>query len=355
MTKNMDFKKIALNHAERYPLMLAQDFVKLAYQAAFGCGHMVSSFENALTRVRAERAAGAENAHIEDIGNGYARLHLTCGEYPLSSETASRMFVLSAEAAVSENKDVFFSFSEILKTLSRDRKIAPTETEITKALEKFVCGDFSPVSHTETYRAAYSPAYRVIKADYAKLLPLISGLDELKRAKSGAIASIDGMCASGKTTLARRLGDVLNAPVYHMDDFFLPPAKRTRERLSEPGGNVDYERFRTDVLNPLLSKKPFSFRPFDCSQMDFASPVFCESADLSIVEGSYACHPTLVDGYDFKIFMSVDPSLQIERIRARNGDKMLKRFENEWIPMENRYFEAFDIRNKADYAIHTDR
>jgi len=32
---------------------------------------------------------------------------------------------------------------------------------------------------------------------------------------------------------------------------------------------------------------------------------------------------------------------------------MLERFKNEWIPMENRYFETFDIAKKADYVIHT--
>lgn len=348
---NMDFEKVVLLHAEKYPLMQAQDFVKLAYQAAFGCGHMVSGMENAFLRVQSERK-NMDFVFTEDIGNGYVRLHLSGGEYPLSDETAARMFVLSAEA-VSENKDVFWAFTDTLKNLSHHKKIAPSEDKIAIALEKFERGDFAPVSHTEAYRAAYNPAYRVIKAEYAKHLPLISKLDQLKRTKSGAVCAIDGMCASGKTTLSKLLSTVLQAPVYHMDDFFLPPAKRTKARLAEAGGNVDYERFKTDVLHPLLSKKPFSFRPFDCSSMDFAEPVSCDIADLSIIEGSYAHHPTLAGDYDFKIFLSVDPNLQLKRIRKRNGDKMLERFKNEWIPMENRYFEAFDICGKSDYVIHT--
>ncbi len=348
---HMDFEKIVLLHAKKYPLMQAQDFVKLAYQAAFGCGHMVSNFETALARVKAERRSDAEGVYAEDIGNGYVRLYLTGGEYPLASETAARLFVLSAEA-VSENKDTFRAFSEILKALSKDKKIAPDTDAMERALGKFESGDFAPVSHTEAYRAAYRPAYRVIRAEYARYLPLISKLDSLKRAKNGAVIAVDGMCASGKTTLAKLLSDALDAPVYHMDDFFLPPVKRTKERLNAPGGNVDYERFRTDVLDPLLMKKPFSFRPFDCSIMDFADAVSCESADLSIVEGSYSCHPALSGDYDFRIFMSVDPEKQLERIRMRNGEKMLVRFKNEWIPMENRYFEAFDIPGKADYTVH---
>ena len=62
------------------------------------------------------------------------------------------------------------------------------------------------------------------------------------------VIAIDGKCATGKTTLAARLASGLDADVIHMDDFFLPPAKRTQQRLSEPGGNVDYERFMEEVL-----------------------------------------------------------------------------------------------------------
>lgn len=354
MTDHTGFEKAALFHAEKYPLMQAQDFVKLAYQSAFGCGHMVSDYESVCARIESERMNGEKNVCAEDIGNGYKRLHIASGEYQLGTDAVSRLFMMSAEA-VTESKDLFFAFGDILKGLSEERKIAPSRREIEQSLLKFENGDFAPVSHTEIYRAAYKPSYRVVKQQFAAHLPLICALDKLKEKGGCAIAAIDGMCASGKTTLASIIGKVLGAPVYHMDDFFLPPVKRTKERLSETGGNVDYERFRTDVLDPLLSGKPFSFRPFDCSKMDFADPLFCEPAPLSIVEGSYACHPALTDDYDYKIFLSVDPALQLERIRTRNGERMLERFKNEWIPMEMRYFEAFDIKTKADYTIHTEK
>lgn len=354
MMNDMDFRNIALSHAEKYPLMQAQDYVKLAYQSAFGAGHMVSGFENALARVKAERTRETESVSSEDIGGGYVRLHLSGGEYPLSSETAARMFVLSAEP-VPECKNKFFAYSEILLSLAGEGAIRPAQSEIHASLQKFRSGDFSPVSHTDIYRENYRPAYRVIKKAFSDNLPLISRLDALKQKKNGAIVAIDGMCAGGKTTLSSLLGAVFASPVYHMDDFFLPPSKRTEKRLSEPGGNVDYERFRSDVLDPLLSGKPFSFRPFDCSIMDFASPVLCEPSPLSIVEGSYACHPTLIQDYDFKIFVSVDPALQLERIRLRNGEGMLKRFVSEWIPMEMRYFDVFSIPEKADVIIKNGR
>ena len=71
------------------------------------------------------------------------------------------------------------------------------------------------------------------------------------------VAAIDGRCASGKTTLAKALAKETGAGVIHMDDFFLPEELRTKERLSSPGGNVHYERFREEVLENLKRKRDF--------------------------------------------------------------------------------------------------
>ena len=90
--------------------------------------------------------------------------------------------------------------------------------------------------------------------------------EELRVLPTGMrIIAIDGRCAAGKTTLAARLAKELGGDVIHMDDFFLPPALRTQERRSEPGGNVHYERFLTEVIPNLASGRPFSYRRFDCS------------------------------------------------------------------------------------------
>lgn len=92
--------------------------------------------------------------------------------------------------------------------------------------------------------------------------------EELRVLPTGMrIIAIDGRCAAGKTTLAARLAKELGGDVIHMDDFFLPPALRTQERRSEPGGNVHYERFLTEVMPKLASGQAFSYQRFDCSRM----------------------------------------------------------------------------------------
>ena len=89
----------------------------------------------------------------------------------------------------------------------------------------------------------------------------------LLASKGSAVIALDGRAAAGKTTLAAALAERLNAEVIHMDDFFLPPEFRTAERLSQPGGNVHYERFSAEVADGILSGKPFEYSVFDCSIM----------------------------------------------------------------------------------------
>lgn len=160
-----------------------------------------------------------------------------------------------------------------------------------------------------------------------------------------AVLVIDGDCAAGKTTLAAQIAARLSCNVFHMDDFFLPPAMRTPARLFEPGGNVHYERFRSQVLEPMLENKPFAYGAYSCGA-DETYTVRVTPEPVSVIEGSYSLHPRYLDAYQtlraVKVFMRIAPEEQIRRIQSRNGEAMLRRFREEWIPMEKRYRQAYE-------------
>lgn len=167
-------------------------------------------------------------------------------------------------------------------------------------------------------------------------------IDLLLRQKDRIIVAIDGNCAAGKTTLAAQLAETFECNIFHMDDFFLRPCQRTPERFAETGGNVDYERFRQEVLLPLIAGEVFSYRPFDCSTMELSDPVLVAPKKLNIIEGSYSLHPYFEDPYDLRVFLRAAPALQHARILQRPAF-LHRRFFEEWIPMEQRYFDGFEI------------
>ena len=175
-------------------------------------------------------------------------------------------------------------------------------------------------------------------------------INMLLEEKNFVIVAIDGKCTSGKTTLASQLAEIYDCNVFHMDDFFLRPEQRTPERFAEVGGNVDYERFHEEVLLPLKSGKAFYYRPFDCSTFTLAAPVTVAPKKLNVIEGTYSHHPYFGNPYDLKILLTVDEETQRKRILERPAF-LHKRFFEEWIPMENRYFEAFRISDRSEIIL----
>ncbi len=165
---------------------------------------------------------------------------------------------------------------------------------------------------------------------------------------------IDGRCGSGKTTAAEKLGALLRVPVLHMDDYYLQSFQRTDERYAEPGGNVDRERVRAEIIDPFLNGEVIRWRRFDPSVMKLGEENVLDPGSLLILEGSYSLHPYLRCPHSFRVFLDISPAEQIERIRKRNGEEVLKMFVRKWIPLEEAYFDAFEIRNSCDLIINTD-
>lgn len=177
---------------------------------------------------------------------------------------------------------------------------------------------------------------------------LLSKIKEMLNEKGSMVLAIEGRCGSGKSTLAATLSQEFNADIIRMDDFFLPPALRNRERYSQPGGNIHVERF-IEELTPLLQNgKKGTYNIFSCSTGQLTANGHLEGHPLTIVEGVYCMHPELRHLYDLTLFLDIDPGLQKERLLRRDGEEALQMFINKWIPLEEAYFSHFDIPNLCD-------
>ncbi len=182
---------------------------------------------------------------------------------------------------------------------------------------------------------------------------IIAEIKELQQQKGSVIVAIDGRCASGKSTLANMLKSELDCNLIHMDSFFLQAHQRTEERLATPGENIDHERFISEVLLPLKSGKSFSYREYLCYNGKFSEPVFVPEKKITVIEGSYSCHPSLFGSYDLRIFVTTDYDTQLERIIERDGESYSKVFKTKWIPLEEKYFLAYSVMQRCDIVVNT--
>ena len=316
-----NLRKIISEAEKRYPLMTTQDFVKLIYQNEFGCGHFVSDKKASLERIKKEISESYEKNQIfENIGGGYTRLFLRKNiENMISAEIINKIFLMSAEKSGSLE-----SFKEKLKLFWEtclNGDIGLDLEEAKKYLSEYEKQGFPMVSHSEQFRKAYNPAYRVVKNQFSVYFEVICAVKKLLDEKNRVVLAIDGRCSSGKSTLAKVLAELFNGEVVSVDDFFLPFEKRSAERMSECGGNIDYERLKTEVIDNLRLADGFSYGVFSCKSGKIKEKKEISPKSLIIVEGSYCCHEYFGEPYDLKVFLTVDEKIQKERILHRNGEK----------------------------------
>lgn len=346
-------RDLVLQQCARYPGLAAQDVVKALYQAAFGCGHFVEDEARAAAYLNEEAAsvcAKADDPCAEPVGGRYCRVHLSgyLGSGAALS-TLAKLFVLSARDDVSDRGGLFEAGLNALSSMADAGELPLCADEVRDYLSDYCAQGCPSVRHTQAFRDRYAPAYRVVRAAFADLLPLFARIDEIRREKGRVLVAIDGPSASGKSTLGEWLQAVYGATLLHMDDFFLQPHQRTAKRLATPGGNVDRERFFDEVLTPLArGDGEFAFRPYECWRQALGDPVRVAPGEIVVVEGSYSLHPDLAAHYDLRVGLKIDPKTQSARILARNGEEMHARFMNEWVPMERLYAEATALDLRCD-------
>lgn len=167
------------------------------------------------------------------------------------------------------------------------------------------------------------------------------------------VIAIDGRCGSGKSTLAEFLAGRLQAPLLHMDDFYLPFAQRTPKRLEQVGGHIDEARFYQEVLMPVCQGKEIIYRAYRPHTDTWLREEKINPHPMYIVEGSYCQLPKLAEFYQYKIFLTSDSATQRKRLLLREGAEKTEQFLARWIPAEERYFAACKVPERADLRLDT--
>ena len=158
-----ELEAILKSHAKRYPLMQPTDAVKLIYQNEFGGGHLIRDEEACLNYLRREYADLEKDATTplyEDIGNGIFRVNLAAVK-PEDLEQLGQDFIASA-AKHKGTQDGFLNKLEALHKLTTAGVFSFDVDALNAYLTEYKAAGYPPVSHSEQYRQAYKPSYRII-------------------------------------------------------------------------------------------------------------------------------------------------------------------------------------------------
>ncbi len=326
----------------RHPSCREEDVVKALFQSLCGNGHLLTDRAAALQRLTAEMDAadgGEDEPLTEEIG-GWLRLNLRpARRLGLKPAWIAGMMAYAApfpahdRAALGQLADAL----PPMPGISRDRLHTLAEALIAHP-------DMLP-SHSAEYYRAERPSYRLIDARWLPVLPVL-----VKTAAclgSGPVLiTIDGPSCSGKSTLSSCLGQVLGCPVVHTDDYVIPKAMKTPERLAVPGGNCDAERLARDVLEPFAAGRDLQVRPYLCSEDRLGRSATIPACGMMILEGSYVNLKTAAAMARVRVFIRLDAETQQRRLAGRNTPEEILAFRDRWIPLENAYFTAYGLPDR---------
>ncbi len=159
------FERVLRLHLERYPLMGPEDCAKLIYQSEFGGEHMITDPQCSLERIRREldETEPCCGEIYEDIGSGTVRLHFAAAKAAgMGPEEINERFVSSAVRSYGTKAGQEQKLC-LLEWLCHEGNTSFSMEELTVFLKKYRAAGCPALHHSDRYREAYKPHYRVVK------------------------------------------------------------------------------------------------------------------------------------------------------------------------------------------------
>ena len=326
-----------------------EDTVKFVFQALLGVGHLLAGPEETAGRIAREMAAlraDPDEPLIEPLSPAWCRLNLRRAMAEgLEPRVIAGLMLASESPLPMTRRDVYDCCGELARSgEGRITEEAP--------LERILDEGWLP-SHSEAYREARHPAYRVISADWIPCMEAVARIAERQNGAGRLLITLDGPCATGKSTLARKLARVFGGEVLHTDDFVIPHAQKTPERLAIPGGNCDADRLAGEVARPYKAGEAVRCRRYDFMADRLLPEEEIPDTPVLILEGSYCNLPVIRQYADLRLFLEAPWEVREERLRRRESPASLQRFYDRWIPLEDAYFAAYRLPDEGQILIRS--
>ena len=154
---------------------------------------------------------------------------------------------------------------------------------------------------------------------------------------TAARIGIDGPGASGKSTLASGLAEILpRAVLVAGDDFYRPEADSGCSE-TETASLFDLPRLASQVLVPHSRGEEIQYQRFEWETGLLGGWLSRPSDTPLIVDGVYSTHESLRDYYDLRIWIYAPRAVRLDRGIQRDGEAARSKWLDVWMPAEDSY------------------
>lgn len=191
---------------------------------------------------------------------------------------------------------------------------------------------------------------------------LVFEISHLLKRKNPVLVALDGRSGTGKSTLAQALVSRVEGVIVVGDDFYSGgnddawSGLSTQEKVAK---GIDWQRMRTQVLEPLLAKQPASWHPLaftpEIGWTGWKDETFTlEPAPVILVDGVYSARPELADLVDVAVLVEADDAARRKRLVIREGQSFMDRWHTLWDCAEDYYFTHLCPPSSFDIFIRND-
>lgn len=163
----MDFGYYLKHQIELHPSMQMQDVVKMCYQAVFGAEHMLADVEKARQYFYQEYEATPAAFSIplyEPISEEFCRINLAAWKArELDPDELFDLFAASAKHAILGTRTDLNNCAKSAEKLIKKGLFPFSLEEWKEYYITYKNNGMLPVHHSETYRQAEHPAYRLVR------------------------------------------------------------------------------------------------------------------------------------------------------------------------------------------------
>ena len=161
-----DIKRCLAQHLKKHPLATEEDVVKFVFQGMLGVGHLITSHQQSLGYIISEMnsiEADETEPLTEKLSTFWLRLNLRAAKAQEMNPTSIDMMVYGSAKykPVDFTRQNVYNFCMKLEGFDQEK--------MRSAAEKILDENWLP-SHSESYRNAYHPAYRVVYKDFRKMI-----------------------------------------------------------------------------------------------------------------------------------------------------------------------------------------